>query len=89
MKIQRLQKVLPIYSLLDLFLFAIVRKYDFFFQIAYNTARCTKDAFNRSALPRFFQCAPTVGIYEDRGENSGEVNQKLHIEQKCTNYATT
>jgi len=63
-----------------------VRKYDFFFQIAYDIARLTKDAFHEKALPKFFQCAPAIGIYETcRGGNSSEVNQKSHIEHKCTN----
>lgn len=68
-----------------LFLFNTVRKYDFFFQIAYDIARCTRDAFYLKALPKLFQCAPTIGIYEDRGDNSLEVNQKSHTEHRCTN----
>ena len=78
-----LTNLLLIYNVL--FLFIIVRKYDFF-QIAYDIARCTRDAFNQKALPRFFQCAPTVGIYGQRGDNSLEVNQIFHTEQNCTNY---
>lgn len=47
------------------------------FVIAYDIARCTRDAFNQKALPRFFQCAPTVGIYGQRGDNSLEASQLI------------
>lgn len=50
-----------------------------FFQIAYDIARYTKDAFNQQALPKFFQCAPAIGINydEESGAKSSEVNQLI------------
>lgn len=45
------------------------------FQTAYNIARHTKDAFNQMALPKFFLCAPSVGVNcEERGALSSEVS---------------
>jgi len=46
------------------------------FQTAYDIAKQTKDAFNQMALPRFFQCAPSVGVTDckERGTLSSEVS---------------
>jgi len=46
----------------------------FFFQVAFDIARCTRDAFQQKALPKFFQYAPTVGINENLSDNPLEVN---------------
>ena len=47
-----------------------------FSQVAHDVAKSTKSAFSRSVLPKFFQCAPSLGvIHQTKGSNSPEVNQ--------------
>ena len=47
-----------------------------FSQVAHDVAKSTKSAFAQSVLPKFFQCAPSLGvIHQTKGSNSPEVNQ--------------
>lgn len=48
------------------------------FVTAYNIARHTNDAFNQMALPKFFLCAPSVGVNcEERGALSSEASKLI------------
>ncbi|KAL9965718.1 hypothetical protein ACROYT_G029560 [Oculina patagonica] len=48
------------------------------FVTAYDIASYTKDAFNQQALPKFFQCAPSVGVnYEESEAISAEASQLI------------
>lgn len=46
------------------------------FVVAHDVAKSTKSAFAQSVLPKFFQCAPSLGvIHQTKGSNSPEASE--------------
>ncbi|KAJ7330656.1 Mitochondria-eating protein [Desmophyllum pertusum] len=59
------------------------------FVIAYNIARSTKDAFHQRAVPKFFQCAPSVGVNCDETSKVIERNMKQPLSPEMQSLLST